>query len=427
MLKEEATVVAWFANHQFPLAKLREHTKALLGKAKEIIKAGATRFGTNTLVGERLLELQPALQATVVDPDYVAQNYKDKGDTEEQTGAGKTVRSNKGATTKKLILDDDGYWQRVKHHVSLTMPIFKMLRRFDSSAPAVGKVYSSWFEVGEHIKAAVDTRYKSKSIEKHEERWAYGHADFAAAAYVLDPEFANHDQASNEEVTEGFMNTMERIGILRKVRSSDYADAWKQRVAFIGNDPSHLASYDAFPDYPDAKDPDVKSFCEKVNAQLVLYRTKKGVFSREWVMESARNQPAYLWWDATGASAPELQYMARLVLAQPASASICERINGEFAFVKDPRRNRLAHAKANKLVGLFHNLRLLARMKKPAYCEPAVGWNEEDFNAGVKSYGVSNYEATQKLKVVAPMRPALLPPTGDSEMSDDGEVAGLLM
>ena len=119
--------------------------------------------------------------------------------------------------------------------------------------------------------------------------------------------------------------------------------------------------------------------------------------------------------------------VARLVLAQPASASICERINGEFAFVKDPRRNRLTHAKANKLVGLFHNLRLLARMKKPAYCEPAVGWNEEDFNAGVKSYGVPNYEATEKLKVVAPTRPALLPPTGKSEMSDDGEVAGLLM
>ena len=49
---------------------------------------------------------------------------------------------------------------------------------------------------------------------------------------------------------------------------------------------------------------------------------------------------------------------------EPASASICERINSEFAFVKDRRRNRLAHCKANKLVGLFHNLRLLKRMQK---------------------------------------------------------------
>ena len=42
-----------------------------------------------------------------------------------------------------------------------------------------------------------------------------------------------------------------------------------------------------------------------------------------------------------------------------------ERINSEFEFVKDRRRNRLSHEKANKLVALFHNLRLLKRMKNP--------------------------------------------------------------
>ena len=61
---------------------------------------------------------------------------------------------------------------------------------------------------------------------------------------------------------------------------------------------------------------------------------KKGVFARAWVMDGARNQPAYMWWDANGASCPELQYVARIVLSQPASASICERINSEFAFVR---------------------------------------------------------------------------------------------
>ena len=61
-----------------------------------------------------------------------------------------------------------------------------------------------------------------------------------------------------------------------------------------------------------------------------------------------------------------------MILAQPASASICERINSEFEFVKDRRRNRLSHYKANKLVRLFHNLRLLKRMKKPQYSEPMI-------------------------------------------------------
>ena len=81
------------------------------------------------------------------------------------------------------------------------------------------------------------------------------------------------------------------------------------------------------------------------------------------MLEVAEDMPAYLWWDNHGSGTPELQTIARLVLAQPASASIIERINSEFEFVKDRRRNRLAHGTAAKLVGLFHNLRLLGRMR----------------------------------------------------------------
>eukprot|EP00327_Prymnesium_parvum_P010989 CAMPEP_0184382572 /NCGR_PEP_ID=MMETSP0007-20130409/6437_1 /TAXON_ID=97485 /ORGANISM="Prymnesium parvum, Strain Texoma1" /LENGTH=64 /DNA_ID=CAMNT_0026728661 /DNA_START=398 /DNA_END=589 /DNA_ORIENTATION=+ len=64
-------------------------------------------------------------------------------------------------------------------------------------------------------------------------------------------------------------------------------------------------------------------------------------------MDSAEHMPAHLWWDQHGSSVPELQAVARMVLAQPGSASICERINSEFAFVKDRRRNKLQHDKAN--------------------------------------------------------------------------------
>lgn len=59
---------------------------------------------------------------------------------------------------------------------------------------------------------------------------------------------------------------------------------------------------------------------------------------------SAEKMPAYLWWDMHGSSTPELQYVARIVLAQPASASIIERINSEFGFIKDRKRNKLAGA-----------------------------------------------------------------------------------
>ena len=60
----------------------------------------------------------------------------------------------------------------------------------------------------------------------------------------------------------------------------------------------------------------MKAFCTKVNAQLAIYRGKKGIFGREWIFDAAEQMPAYLWWDSYGGSVPELQYVARLVLAQ---------------------------------------------------------------------------------------------------------------
>ncbi|KAL1515454.1 hypothetical protein AB1Y20_002079 [Prymnesium parvum] len=248
VINDESTVVGWFSNHQFPLAKLREMTRAKLGKAKELVKAGGTRFGTHTLVGERLLELKSALQATVVDPDYAAQKYKDKADSEDQIAGGRTIRTNKGATARQLILDDSGFWQNVTNHVSLTKPLLKMLRRFDTSAPAIGKLYSSWFEVGEHMKST-EAPYKAEALDRHADRWAYGHADFAAAAYVLDPEFQSHQQSSNAEVMEGFMNTVEKIGILLAVRQGDFKQAWQDRVKFLGDDPQNISKWDSYPSF----------------------------------------------------------------------------------------------------------------------------------------------------------------------------------
>ena len=121
----------------------------------------------------------------------------------------------------------------------------------------------------------------------------------------------------------------------------------------------------------------------------------------DWVLESAKDMPAYLWWDQNGGSVPELQAFARMVLAQPASASIFERINSEFEFVKDRRRNRLSHDKANKLVGLFHNLRLLSRMKKPIYTEPAIAWGDEDVeHSRVLKYSVKAAAGPSKLLAI---------------------------
>ena len=406
MIKQEGLVVQWFSNHQKPLAILRDKARAAFGgKSKELKKAGATRMGTNTFVGERLLELKSCLRQTVVDPVYEAENFKDLPDSVETSNCQTVSRENKAGTAKKHVLDDSagGFWAKVSRHVKITMPICKFLRRHDTSAPACGKVYHGWFELGDHL-AAADGPYASKAVEKHAERWAYSHSPFFAAAYVVDPEFIDHDTTSNNEVMDGFNDTIEKIGILLKARqlhASDgrYNDSWQKRKAGIANDPLFQKKWTDFPKYPDAKDPDVQEFLAAVSSQLVQYKAKKGTFGRDWIMKSAKDQPAYQWWDANGASVPELQSVARIILAQPASASICERINSEFEFVKDRRRNRLSHVKANKLVGLFHNLRMLKKMKRSNYSEPAVAWTEDLETSGVSKYmaGGSGHAASSLL------------------------------
>lgn len=102
---------------------LRDKVNSLLGRSCELIKAGATRFGTNTLVGERLKKLKAALQQTVVDPAYVKEGYKDKGDDREFSNAEMKIRQNKGGNAKTLVLDDSpaGFWDRLGDHVKATI------------------------------------------------------------------------------------------------------------------------------------------------------------------------------------------------------------------------------------------------------------------------------------------------------------------
>ena len=134
------------------------------------------------------------------------------------------------------------------------------------------------------------------------------------------------------QVMEGFFDTVEKIAILLKVRTMAEADPnleklWTSRKLMIENDPLKQQTLDDYPTYPTSEDPDVQAFCAAANSQLAMYKGKQGIFARPWIMDSARNMPAHLWWDQNGGSVPELQAFARMVLAQPASASICDPIS----------------------------------------------------------------------------------------------------
>lgn len=135
-----------------------------------------------------------------------------------------------------LVLNDceNGFWSGVKQHVQDTQPIFNMLRRHDSSAPTVGKVFQGWFDIGENIKKST-APYKEEMQEKHQQRWDYGDVPFFTAAYVLDPEYINCNQTDDEHIMTGFMDVVERIAILAEVRKDEekYKLNWEKRRQMI--------------------------------------------------------------------------------------------------------------------------------------------------------------------------------------------------
>ena len=71
------------------------------------------------------------------------------------------------------------------------------------------------------------------------------------------PEFHEHKQSENEEVTEGFYNVVKKIAILHQVRMELHINGpqWKARVEFIMHNPANLALFDKFPTYPLASEP----------------------------------------------------------------------------------------------------------------------------------------------------------------------------
>lgn len=69
----------------------------------------------------------------------------------------------------------------------------------------------------------------------------------------------------------------------------------------------------------------------------------------------------YTWWCAYGAYAPSLQKLALRLLVQPASSSCCERNWSTYSFIHSVRRNKMVPQRAEDLVFIHSNLRLLSR------------------------------------------------------------------
>ena len=73
-------------------------------------------------------------------------------------------------------------------------------------------------------------------------------------------------------------------------------------------------------------------------------------------------------------SVPHLQEIGRGVTSLVSSAGACERIWSDYGFIHSKRRNELMPARANDLVYLFTNSRMMAKFSGP---EKFADWVDE--------------------------------------------------
>ncbi|KAF7823848.1 uncharacterized protein G2W53_021992 [Senna tora] len=104
----------------------------------------------------------------------------------------------------------------------------------------------------------------------------------------------------------------------------------------------------------------------KVNIEFANFSYGREGFQDIDCINDKSVMDAKTWWLVHGVNAPILQKIALKLLGQPSSSSCCERNWSTYSFIHSVRRNKMKPKRAEDLVYVHTNLRLLSR-KSPQY------------------------------------------------------------
>ncbi|XP_010473954.1 PREDICTED: uncharacterized protein LOC104753391 [Camelina sativa] len=245
---------------------------------------------------------------------------------------------------KEKLLDDD-WWDKVTYIIDFARPIYDMIRYCDTNKPCLHLVYEMWDSMIEKVKAEI---YKKEGLQGSEyslffdvvydilvARWAKNNTPLHCLAHSLNPR----------------MKCFQRL-------------------------------------FPSSEDH------TKVMNEYALFSTKSGHFQDLICILGMENMEPMNWWVNFGAKTPLLQTLAFRLLGQPSSSSCAERNWSTYSFIHSLRRNRLTTSRAEDLVYIHNNLRLLSRNTDEYQNEKTkqwdVGGDESDIQAEAGIMELSN-------------------------------------
>ncbi len=212
MVAEAKAVVKFIINHHRSQALFRGKS------ALDLLKLGDTRFATNFIMLDHMLEVREALQELVVGREWREWN-------------GKSNHSDDGDEVRDCVLRS-GFWKNLEEVLALTKGMVVLPRECDQGVPIAGKVYVAMFNCGQELEALRDGTSEycpgikvsaQKYAQVHaiwEKHWEMLHNDMHVAGYVLDPEYQSPDnrQHNNVEVM-GFTTLLRSFYLTLRISS----------------------------------------------------------------------------------------------------------------------------------------------------------------------------------------------------------------
>lgn len=119
---------------------------------------------------------------------------------------------------------------------------------------------------------------------------------------------------------------------------------------------------------------------KKIYAEYGQFSGTLGFFSEAHVMEARDTEDPLSWWASYGSSTPLLQALAFKLMSQPASSSCCERNWSSLSNIQSIKRNRLFSSRAEALVYIHTNLRMIFKKKEEYKTGPSSYWDVGKFS-----------------------------------------------
>ncbi|KAK7245525.1 hypothetical protein RIF29_40371 [Crotalaria pallida] len=175
------------------------------------------------------------------------------------------------------------------------------------------------------------------------ERWTKMNYTIHCLGFALTPRFYDHD----------YLETPAPGGVARKAPNQD-----KEVVTAV------LEAFEKIAENEKER--------KLLREQFATFHTKKGIYSMQSAQVDVVTMDAIDWWSTYGSETPEL---AKKVLSQPISSSSAERAWSTYFYIHNVKRNKLNCARADKLVFIHSNIRLLSRFSDAYKNGPFKKWD----------------------------------------------------